>query len=355
MYRKTLEITCAFVYIIVILRRKNSESFSSVLSKMEMEGERPMELSQLEIFVETAKSGSMKKTADKLHIAQSTVSKALSALEADLGFKLFLRHNNKIELSTPGKAFLPHVEKALLELYVARTKGEEAAGESLKSINVGCAFDWFIYKGVNEFRQEHEEVSINCITANHPALRSALLKRELLMAITYQDMSDENLISVPIISEDSFVVSSGSLPSENGNVSLRDLADYSFVTADSNNAWAQTEQQFFEAAGIQPRISVQGANGKNVTRLLSDSESLCILPAHDAHLLSRSQDRMPVTEFMMHYYRLTDSETYLTVYFTFLRDYAFHPAEREFYEKMKEILIDIESQINAYIDNRYGT
>lgn len=312
-------------------------------------------ISQLEAFLEVVRCGSMKKAADMLCVSQSTVSKAISALEADLGYKLFDRNNNRIGLNTIGQAFLPYVQRVLTELSLGESKVREIAESGPKIVNVGSAFEWFMYKGINDFNRNYAEVSVNCMTANHLELREQLLNHDIFMAITYEDMSDEKIISVPIISEDSFVLSGAELIGHGNNVSLKELQNYSFAVSAPKDAWHTTEQKFFREAGFPPRISVQGLTGKNANRLISNSSNICILPGHDAHLLARTQRRMPATDFQLYFYRLTDEFTYLTVYFTYLSDYTFQPYEKNFYDVIKDTLIDIEGRINDFIDEQYNT
>ncbi|MCI8367337.1 MAG: LysR family transcriptional regulator [Eggerthellaceae bacterium] len=65
-----------------------------------------MEISYLEEFVALAHRLNFTKTADELHLAQSTLSKHMSLLEADLSVRLFRRHHSQVELTEEGYFFL---------------------------------------------------------------------------------------------------------------------------------------------------------------------------------------------------------------------------------------------------------
>lgn len=62
-----------------------------------------MDIKQLEAFISIAETGSFSKTAEKLFITQPTVSSYISALESELGSKLFLRSANGAVLTDDGK------------------------------------------------------------------------------------------------------------------------------------------------------------------------------------------------------------------------------------------------------------
>lgn len=61
-----------------------------------------MELSQLAIFIEAARCKSYSEAARRLYLSHSTVSRAVSALEAELGVALVMRSNHVIGLTEAG-------------------------------------------------------------------------------------------------------------------------------------------------------------------------------------------------------------------------------------------------------------
>ena len=72
-----------------------------------------MELEQLRIFVAVAKSGSFTKAARQMYISHSTTSRAVSALEAELGVKLIERGNRIMDLTQAGKMLFDGAEEVL--------------------------------------------------------------------------------------------------------------------------------------------------------------------------------------------------------------------------------------------------
>ena len=58
---------------------------------------------KLRIFHTAAESGSFTHAAEKLNMSQSAVSRQISALEEDLGLKLFIRHARGLVLTEVGE------------------------------------------------------------------------------------------------------------------------------------------------------------------------------------------------------------------------------------------------------------
>lgn len=65
-----------------------------------------MELEQIKMFAVVAECGSFSKAAEKLYVSHSTVSRAVSALESELGTTLFLRDCRGVTPTEAGEALL---------------------------------------------------------------------------------------------------------------------------------------------------------------------------------------------------------------------------------------------------------
>ena len=72
-----------------------------------------MELEQLRIFVAVAEHGSYSAAAKDLFVSHSTTSRAVSALESELGVTLFDRKNRILGLSQAGQSLLRDARELL--------------------------------------------------------------------------------------------------------------------------------------------------------------------------------------------------------------------------------------------------
>ncbi len=72
-----------------------------------------MELEQLRVFLASAEEGSFSSAARRLYISHSTVSRAISALEHELGTPLFTR-SNRLQALTPAGELLAAEARDLL-------------------------------------------------------------------------------------------------------------------------------------------------------------------------------------------------------------------------------------------------
>lgn len=92
-----------------------------------------MTIQQLQYFLELTETLNFSKVAASMHVSQPNLSHSISALEQELGVKLFLRQKGKkAELTVDGRTFYPYVKNALsaLEEGISSVKATEVTRRS---------------------------------------------------------------------------------------------------------------------------------------------------------------------------------------------------------------------------------
>lgn len=79
-----------------------------------------MEFRHLRCFLAVAEELHFARAAEKLHIEQSPLSRAIKELEEDLGAQLFVRTTRSTRLTRAGQMFLEHVPRVFASLQQAR-------------------------------------------------------------------------------------------------------------------------------------------------------------------------------------------------------------------------------------------
>ena len=86
-----------------------------------------MELRHLRYFLAVAEELRFVRAAERLHIEQSPLSRAIKELEEELGVLLFARTTRSTQLTRSGKLFLEHVRRVFTALEQARDSVRAAA------------------------------------------------------------------------------------------------------------------------------------------------------------------------------------------------------------------------------------
>lgn len=122
-----------------------------------------MNFKQVESFRAVVLTGSMTMAAQQLHTSQSNVSRSISKLESEVGFKLFDRHGGRSTLTRAGDAFFRDVKRAFtsLETLESSARAIKTAGAGTLKVAAAASLSVGILPAaVNLFRQHYPLVGI---------------------------------------------------------------------------------------------------------------------------------------------------------------------------------------------------
>lgn len=99
-----------------------------------------MEIAYLYEFVELARHMSISKTARLLYLSQPTISQHITQLEDELGYKLFERGGQRLELTPEGVGFLMHAQDIIR---IHKDMRDPVSHAVVASVRVVDIFDFF--------------------------------------------------------------------------------------------------------------------------------------------------------------------------------------------------------------------
>src|SRR3954447_19164307 len=147
-------------------------------------------LAELRYFTEAAAQLSMTGAAERLNVAQSAVSTAVSQLEKHVGSQFFIRQRSKGLLLTPaGELFLRDAQAVLAQLEEALDHARGEQGSLTGRIRLACysTLAPFLLPGLlARLRQEHPDLELEVIEADMAGCTAALLGGQVELALCYQ-------------------------------------------------------------------------------------------------------------------------------------------------------------------------
>jgi len=128
-------------------------------------GRRQVFLNGLRAFEAAARCGSFTAAAKELQVTQAAISQQVRLLEERLGFALFKRHANGLELTDQARAFQPGLTDAFDAIERLTEQVAAMRGGPVLTVGVAPAFalHWLIPR-LAEFNRKHPDVEVRMAT-----------------------------------------------------------------------------------------------------------------------------------------------------------------------------------------------
>ena len=174
-----------------------------------------MEMKELAYFIAIAEERSISKAAERLFMAQSSLSQFLSILENNVGSKLFVRTSRGVRLTQEGELMLRYAYKTLSEYRSVQNEIKDM--KQLKSGRVIMGISSFrgsylLPPVLNAFRLEHPDVKVEIVEQNSMALEQMILAGEIDIALLVMSEADPRLNIQPVMKDEICLITSHTHP-----------------------------------------------------------------------------------------------------------------------------------------------
>lgn len=121
-----------------------------------------MRLEQLHYVIAIAKNKSITRASKKLYISQPSLSSAVNNLEKELGFKIFNRTPDGVEVTYLGEIVIEKAEKILNEIEAIQSLNDQSGTELKGTIKIAYppCMNNILLKALTAFRRKHPLVNI---------------------------------------------------------------------------------------------------------------------------------------------------------------------------------------------------
>lgn len=187
-----------------------------------------MDYELLRTFICLAKLKNFTKTAEQLHVVQSTITSRIKHLEYTMGETLFIRTNKNVVLTNAGEVFLPYAKQLLSihESAISRLKALELFKDTLNIGAVHSIYDCHVQDMILKYMQQNKRIAIKVTIEHSEELIQMLHENQLDIAFTYLDIKSSQFICKPFYS-DKIILVTGSQNRDNSygitNDELRNL------------------------------------------------------------------------------------------------------------------------------------
>ena len=195
-----------------------------------------MELRHLRYFVVAAEEENFHRAAQRLHIAQSALSRQIKDLENELGVMLFDRHQRRVRLSEAGRMYMGEIRRILDDIAQVNKRTQRFAQGELGALRISLHNAVVRYPVVSQtlhaFRLSRPDVELTLSQMYSPDQLGALRERQIDAAFVLytRDEADRELDHIEIGMDEFVLAMPGNHPlARRRRIVLDDLRDQPFL------------------------------------------------------------------------------------------------------------------------------
>lgn len=245
-----------------------------------------MNLFYLRYFVTLAEVRQYTKAAERLCIAQPSLSHAIAQLEKELGLPLFEKNGRKTTLTRFGEEFLVCAEQTLAMLDAGVESLRRAArGDGL--IRLGFLRPLgveFIPKLAAEFLRAVPDSNIQFVfrTGVSQSLLEDLSARKFDLVFCSEPPRKQGLTIVPVQKRELVLIVPKNHPlASRHSVDLQEVAPYPQVFFEKSSGIRAVVEQMFRRVGVEPRIACETQEDQVVAGLVAQGFGIAVVPYMD--------------------------------------------------------------------------
>lgn len=228
-----------------------------------------MELNQLRYFQVVAKYQHMTRAAEELHISQSSLSKTIATLEADVGVNLFDRTGNRIALNDVGRRFLSRVERSLMELEDAV---REANDTDTGSVAFATSISGLCTDYMTDFLFRYPNIRVKHYLMPAERMKAALEGGLIDFALSFDNLTSEHISWTPVAQEDVLLLVSEKHPlAQRETVDLAEFQNQRFICNNSGFGILEVGEAFCQEAGFVQNVLFEGNEPELAEKMVAEN------------------------------------------------------------------------------------
>jgi len=256
----------------------------------------------IQYFIAVAEELHFRRAAERLHMAQPALSRAIKCLEEAVGTELLARTNRRVQLTSAGAVFLEGCRQSMETIQHAAEQAllaQEGRVGHLKIAYTDNAIAGVLPGIIERFRREEPRVSLDIVHSFTEEQYQKLDNRVIDFGFLMGPVTLSGLDQITVQKEPLVVILPENHPcAASDQVCLADLADYPFVTG-MRRVWKYFFKHLdplFERAGYRPSIIQEAFNSEGIFGLVAANMGVAILPESTRNYFRRGVVVRPLAD-----------------------------------------------------------
>lgn len=245
-----------------------------------------MDIRQLECFVAVAEELHFRRAGERLGLSQSALSERVSALEHELGARLFFRTTRQVSLTQAGSEFVQDANRILADIERAVSNVRHTAESDLRHIRVSGvdeAISMLLPKALLAFRRTDPRVHVQVLeTASSDQHAQELIGHRTDVAFVRTPQHDDFVTSELLHRQPVLVVLAETNPLSSAvSLSASDIADQPIVGYPKHARPILHEALWsgFRKIGAQPNIVCEIIDKSTMLQFVAQGLGIALAPA----------------------------------------------------------------------------
>jgi DNA-binding transcriptional LysR family regulator len=234
---------------------------------------------QLRALVTVADAGGFAEAARRLHMSQPGVSRAVRALEVELGGELFVRAHGVAAPTTLGERVLARARAILSEAEAIRQERDEANGLPSGHIRLGSMPSVslaILPTLLARLERRHPALSVTVLDGHDDELVSWLRMGTVDVAVVAGD--HDGLALQPLVTDELLaIVPAGHRLASRAAVRMRDLAEEPFIL--TRAGCERLVLATLAAHGVTPNVSHEVSEASAILAMVGEQLGVSVIPA----------------------------------------------------------------------------
>ncbi len=245
-----------------------------------------VQFTQLQYFVAVAETRHFTRAAERVHVAQPSLSQQIKALERELGADLFLRARGNITLTDAGEALLPLARRILADADTARHEVQELVQLRRGRVRLGATpslCTGLLPDVLRAFHDRYPGIRLLIEEGGSHDLVRELARGALDLALVVLPLPSPApaLTTVELLREDLVVVSSPEAPAPGRGgpvIRIADLAGERLVMFRHGYDLRELTVAACRAEGFEPDFAVEGGEMDAVLGFVRAGLGVAVVP-----------------------------------------------------------------------------
>ena len=238
---------------------------------------------QLRLLLTVSREGTVSRAAQRLHLAQPTLSAQLRQLADQVRLPLFERIGRRLHLTAAGKLVVETAERLEQELETLDERLAGLRGDVVGRLRLAVVStaETFIPRLLGDFRRERPAVEVSLVVLNRDAVIRRLTDNLDDLYIMSRPPQAPPVVATPFLSNPLVVVAAADYPlASRERLPIEALAAEEFVLREHGSGTRQAAEQFFAAHGLVLRPRLELGSNEAVKQAVAGGLGLSLLSAH---------------------------------------------------------------------------